>query len=161
MGNFMTLPAKFSPSYRALMPFVRNASLEPDRAMLMPCEFHADTTVLVQMLRKGHHGVKLSAEAFDRLYTWIDLNCPAYGTWHEAVVHVSPEGILKQRDRRRELLRLYAVGRDEDPEAIYPVSYGLPEKVPVPRDWRSHEARGQNTQPASRCVQFRTPTPNT
>ena len=40
---------------------------------------------LVQMLRKGHHGVKLDAEAWDRLVTWIDLNCPFHGTWGEEI----------------------------------------------------------------------------
>jgi formylglycine-generating enzyme required for sulfatase activity len=124
----LTLEAKFTPSYRALTPLVRNASLEPDRAVLTPCEFHADTTELVQMLRKGHHGVTLDAESWDRLATWIDLNCPAHGTWHEAVVAVPTAEIFKQRDRRRELLGLFAVGRDEDPEAIPP----LPAKKPDP-----------------------------
>ena len=51
--------------------------------MLMPMEFHADTTQLVQMLAKGHHGVQLDAEAWDRLITWIDLNAPYHGTWTE------------------------------------------------------------------------------
>ena len=35
---------------------------------------------LVQMLAKGHYGVKLDAESWDRLVTWIDLNAPAHGT---------------------------------------------------------------------------------
>jgi formylglycine-generating enzyme required for sulfatase activity len=123
--------AKFTPSYRALVPLVRNLSLEPDRAVLTPCEFHADTTQLVQMLRKGHHGVTLDRESWDRLVTWIDLNCPAHGTWHEAVVAVSAAEILKLRDRRRELLRLFAVGRDEDPEAV-PSPLGRPAWIPPP-----------------------------
>ena len=38
---------------------------------------------LVQMLEKGHHDVKLDAEAWDRLITWIDLNVPDHGTWSE------------------------------------------------------------------------------
>jgi formylglycine-generating enzyme required for sulfatase activity len=128
----LTLAAKFTPSYRALVPLVRNASLEPDRAVLTPCEFHADTTELVQMLRKGHHGVKLDAESWDRLWTWIDLNCPAHGTWHEAVVAVPASEILRQRDRRRELLRLFAVGREEDPEAIPPPPAGKPDPIVPP-----------------------------
>jgi formylglycine-generating enzyme required for sulfatase activity len=129
----LTHPAKFTPAYRALMPLVRNVSLEPDRAMLTPCEFHADTTELVQLLRKGHHGVKLDEESWGRLATWIDLNCPAHGTWHEAVVSVSATEILKQRDRRRELLQRFAVGRQEDPEAIPTAPAQKPEPfVPPP-----------------------------
>ena len=80
--------------------------------MLMPMEFHADTTQLVQMLRQGHHGVALDSEAWDRLITWINLNSPFHGTWTESAgVRVHP---LAQR--RRELLQRYA-GVDSDPES--------------------------------------------
>ena len=46
-----------------------------------PWEYHADTTRLVQLLRKGHYDVQLDAEAWDRLITWIDLNAPFHGNW--------------------------------------------------------------------------------
>ena len=49
----------------------------------VPCEYHANTSELVQMLEKGHYNVALDAEAWDRLYTWIDLNGPCHGTWGE------------------------------------------------------------------------------
>ena len=58
-------------------------------------EYHADTSELVQMLRKGHHGVKLSQSDWDRLVTWIDLNGPCHGTWNE----VGP--VPEKADRRR------------------------------------------------------------
>jgi formylglycine-generating enzyme required for sulfatase activity len=58
--------------------------------------------------------VTLDAEAWDRLITWIDLHTPAHGTWHEIV---GGEKVMHQRNRRREMNRLYA-GIDEDPEAI-------------------------------------------
>ena len=45
----------------------------------------ADTTALVQMLERGHHGVRLDAESWDRINTWIDLNRMGHGTWHETV----------------------------------------------------------------------------
>ena len=82
--------------------------------LLTPMEFHADTTRLVRMLRKGHHGVKLDDEAWDRLVTWIDLGTPAHGTWREIV---GDDLVLPQRDRRRAMMKRYA-GRDEDPEAL-------------------------------------------
>ncbi len=95
----------FSTSYVALHRFVRRPGLESDYHMLMPMEFHADTTQLVQLLSKGHHGVQLDAEAWDRLITWIDLNAPYHGTWTEiaGAARVQP---LAQR--RRELLKHYA-----------------------------------------------------
>jgi hypothetical protein len=35
----------------------------------------------VDVVRGGHHGVKLPQEAFDRIVTWIDLNTSYYGTY--------------------------------------------------------------------------------
>ena len=64
------------------------------------------------MLRKGHHNVKLDAEAWDRLITWIDINVPAYGTYHE--VAPIPPNFEK---RRYEAKKKYA-NVDEDIEAI-------------------------------------------
>ncbi len=114
-GESYNRGTKFTPSYLALRRFVRTPTIESDMHLLTPGDFHADTTQLVQMLRKGHHGVQLDAEAWDRIITWIDLHAPAHGTWHEIV----GEGLVAdQRDRRREMMRRYA-GRDEDPEAIY------------------------------------------
>jgi hypothetical protein len=37
---------------------------------------------LVQVLRKGHHDVKLTAEELDRIITWVDLNAPYYPTYN-------------------------------------------------------------------------------
>ncbi|MBM3501040.1 MAG: formylglycine-generating enzyme family protein, partial [Armatimonadetes bacterium] len=106
--------SRFTPSYMALKRYVRNHTIESDMHLLMPGEFAADTTRLVQLLRKGHHGVQLEPEAWDRLITWIDLNAPAHGTWHEIVGNglVDP-----MRDRRRAMFTKYA-GRDEDPEEV-------------------------------------------
>ncbi|MHC4286572.1 MAG: HzsA-related protein, partial [Planctomycetota bacterium] len=105
----------FEPSYITLRSFVRVGGLESDLRLLAPGEFHPETTELVQMLMKGHHGVKLDAEAWERITTWIDLNAPCHGTWREVV------GIEKTRNdhkRRLDLRRLYGAGV-EDPEA-YP-----------------------------------------
>ncbi|MBI5818737.1 MAG: SUMF1/EgtB/PvdO family nonheme iron enzyme [Verrucomicrobia bacterium] len=103
-------------SYMALHPFVRRNGPEGDYHLLTPLEFHANTSELVQMLQKGHHNVKLDAEAWDRIITWIDLNVPCYGTWHEA------REIPKDFEKRRyEMKKLYS-NVDEDIEAI-PVTY--------------------------------------
>jgi len=82
-------------------------------------EFHADTTELVQILTKGHYGVQMDAEAWDRLITWIDLNCPFHGTRHEELVDPG-----RQRRRRRELLKHYA-NVDDDPEVVPGPGTGL------------------------------------
>jgi formylglycine-generating enzyme required for sulfatase activity len=110
---------RFSVGYAELHRFVRRPGAESDQHLLEPMEFHADTTELVQTLRKGHHGVQLDPEAWDRLITWIDLNCPFHGTRHEELMDPGP-----QRQRRRELARKYA-GTDDDPEAVPPPGTGL------------------------------------
>jgi len=115
-GNGGNRGGKFSVGYAELHRYVRRPGIESDYHMLAPMEYHADTTQLVEMLQKGHHGVELGAEAWDRLVTWIDLNCPYHGTWGE---ELADPGV--QRERRRELLKLYA-NVDDDPEAVPPTS---------------------------------------
>lgn len=104
----------FSTSYVELHRFVRRGGLESDYQLLTPMEFHADATELVQILAKGHYGVELDEEAWDRLITWIDLNAPFHGTWTEIA---GEERVKPFAQRRRELLKLYA-GVDDDPERI-------------------------------------------
>ena len=107
-GGISALPK----SYLDLHPFVRRNGPEGDYHTLTPLEFHTDTSRLVQMLRKGHHRVNLDAEAWDRLITWIDINVPAYGTFHE--ISPIPNNFEK---RRYEMKKKYA-GVEEDIEAI-------------------------------------------
>jgi len=102
----------FSRAYRELQKHVRRPGPESDYHMFPPAEYHADTSPLIQMLHKGHHNVKLDREAYERLYTWIDLNVPYYGTWGE--FRPIPRG---QGKRRRELRELYA-GIAEDYEFV-------------------------------------------
>ncbi len=104
----------FQPSYFALRRHVRVGGLESDLHLLKPGEFHADTTELVQMLEKGHHGVKLDEEAWSRLTTWIDLNAPCHGTWREVLGLTKTES---DHGRRLNLRKLYG-GVEEDYEAI-------------------------------------------
>jgi formylglycine-generating enzyme required for sulfatase activity len=126
-------PAIFEPSYLALRRMVRVGGLESDLHLLPPLEFGANTTELVQMLSKGHHGVILDAEAWDRLITWIDLNAPCQGTWSE-FVPISGD----QTERRLMLRRLYG-GVVEDAEEVVetsgqpiaPVIPDPPEEPPV------------------------------
>ena len=103
----------FSQSYIALHPYVRRPGPESDYHLQVPLEWHASTSELIQMLEKGHHGVKLDAEAWDRLTTWIDLNVPDHGTWTD-----HRGNIEKIVSRRLEMRTKYA-NRPENPE-VYP-----------------------------------------
>ncbi|HUT14552.1 MAG TPA: hypothetical protein VMY42_28960, partial [Thermoguttaceae bacterium] len=116
----------FELSYFELRRRVRTGGLESDIRLLDPGEFHVNTCELVQMLKKGHHGVELDAEAWDRLFTWIDLNAPCHGTWRDTA------GVAKtERDhaRRIQLRKLYAGIEGEDPEAV--PEWRRPPVIPV------------------------------
>lgn len=122
-----TTQTLFPPAYVELRQFARSATIESDMHLLSPAEFHAETTRLVRLLRKGHHGVTLDAADWSRIVTWIDLNTPAHGTWQEIV---GEKRTRPQRDRRREMDQRYALldadsqfapATGESPPAIHPV----------------------------------------
>lgn len=122
--------AVFPPGYIALRRLVRVGGLESDLHLLPPREFAANTCELVQMLEKGHHGVELDREAWDRIVTWIDLNAPCHGTWSEFTKIPGD-----QRRRRSFLQKLYG-GRELDGEEVVDASLPPVEPVaprPVPR----------------------------
>ena len=102
----------YTPAYDELIHFIRRVGIEDDVSLLTPGEYHANTSELIQMLEKGHHGVALDEEAWDRLITWIDLNGPCHGTWSD--VFPIPDGA---HERRMALRKLYG-GPDDDPERI-------------------------------------------
>ncbi|MBN2475551.1 MAG: SUMF1/EgtB/PvdO family nonheme iron enzyme [Pirellulales bacterium] len=130
----------YTPAYEALIPFIHRVNIEDYVGMHVPGEYHADTSELIQMLQKGHHGVRLDDEAWDRLITWIDLNGPCHGTWGDVAE------IPRRADRRRrELARMHG-GPEEDPEAVpkLPRFSGQPiepELVPI-RQARTPQAAG-------------------
>lgn len=106
---------RYTPAYDALVPYIRRVGIEDDAHLLKPGEYHADTSPLIQMLQKGHHNVKLDAEALDRLVTWIDLNGPCHGTWGDAAP--VPDQVVAKRANLRDR---YA-GQDDTPEATFPI----------------------------------------
>lgn len=117
--------AVFESSYVALRQYVRVGGLESDLRLPPPGEFAADTSKLIQMLKKGHHNVKLDAEARNRLITRIDLNAPCHGTWAEVTKIPG-----NQCERRLELRKLYG-GVVENCEEIpeFDSDYDLPKPV--------------------------------
>ncbi len=125
--------SNFTPSYLALHPYVRRPGPESDYHLPNPMEWHVGTSELMQMMAKGHHGVKLDPEALDRLITWIDLNVPDHGTWHE---HRKIPANFHQR--RLEMRTRYA-NRPEDPEAI-PVIKRPPVQPVQPEPWPAVDA---------------------
>jgi len=124
----------FSASYRILQRYVRRPMLESDYILRNPGEYHANTSPLIQLLRKGHYGVSLTPEDWDRLITWIDLNAPYFGTWTDVnEAREDPERFADQLalqiQERQETGRNYG-GPPFDPEA-YPADVPQPDRQPV------------------------------
>ncbi len=119
---------QFQQSYLALHPFVRRPGPESDYHLLRPLEYHASTSELVQLLEKGHYGVRLDAEAWDRLVTWIDLNAPCHGTWTEAYAGADgvPEKIAAKSQRRAELARVLG---NEQPDVEVEAAFAEPPRA--------------------------------
>ncbi len=117
----------FDPSYVELRRYVRVGGFESDIRLLNPREFHTNTSPLFQMLTKGHHGVKLDSQAWDRLITWVDLNAPCHGTWRDIV---GLKMTTNDNRRRRELRKLYG-GISDDPE-VYPETPTRPIEAVTP-----------------------------
>jgi formylglycine-generating enzyme required for sulfatase activity len=92
-------------SYLNLVAFTRHPGAESDLDMYGAMEWHASTSPLIQMFKKGHNNVKLDKESWQRLYTWIDLNSPHRGMWNNS----------KGEKRRLDLAKLYA-GLGDNPE---------------------------------------------
>ena len=109
----------FSQSYLALNPYVRRPGPESDYHLQVPMEWHADTSPLVQLLKKGHHNVVIDKEEWDRIYTWIDLNVPYYGTYRESMGRANAWSPHSEQAaaRRRELMKRFA-HVEIDPEAV-------------------------------------------
>ena len=132
--------------------------------LLTPMEYHASTSLLVQMLEKGHHGVRLaemSREARDRLYCWIDLNVPRAGSWNPPKFQN-----CDQRQRRCELAKAFANNGD-DPEGEFaaaaeafrkrtPIAFiAPPPEPPVPPDGLKATGFPLTASEASRLQQTR------
>jgi formylglycine-generating enzyme required for sulfatase activity len=109
-----------SKSYLALHPYIHRQGPEAGMKVLYPYEYHASVSPLIQMLKRGHHGVELNPEEWQTLYTWIDFNVP----YHSAF-RINPykgfnnmtENPYNQYERRIELMNKYANGMGVDWEA--------------------------------------------
>ncbi len=166
------VPYSKDKAYMALQAYVRRPGPEGDYHMLRPMEYHASSSELVQLLEKGHNGVQLTPEDWERLTTWIDLNAPYRGKWAPA----------DDQDRRRlELAKRYA-NVTVDPEREYdtletnaatqapaaPVSPSLtaayPSHTPSPAGWpltaqQAAELQWRAFQPAAASTVQATPEP--
>lgn len=84
---------RYSVSYNTLAKYVPYSDWagKPGDFRVVNCEpttkpdfFGARASRLTQLLLQDHHGVKLSQEDWERLYTWMDCNVLFYGTFNLA-----------------------------------------------------------------------------
>ena len=121
--DYYNVNSRFSPSYYRLRRYVRTQTKESQMEVHKPYEFHADATHLMQLLKHGHYGAEtqLDSESWAKLYTWIDLNAPFYGSWGESRNYAIAPTVLHQYQRRLALRKLYTTQTDlfaEDPSGI-------------------------------------------
>ena len=120
---------RFSTSYANLFPYTRANGIEGDYHLLAPMEFHFSTSELGQMLRKGHHGVDLDADAMDRLVTWVDLNRPYHGSW-SSIGWGDAAKLEAERSRMRELYAGILENHEQQVPAPEPVEPVRPAALP-------------------------------
>lgn len=100
---------EYSKSYLAFHPYFYRQGPEAEMAVLNPYEYNVSNSEMIQMLRKGHHGVELTPYEWNRLITWVDFNLPYNSTFPASPYEVKNVGeTLDQKKRRIELNEKYS-----------------------------------------------------
>ena len=100
----------YSTSYLAIHPYVHRQGPEADMPVLSPYEYHATTSELVRLLKRGHHNVQLTDKEWKTLYNWIDFNAPCKGWFDDNSLDWIVQKNVNQYERRMELGKKYADG---------------------------------------------------
>ena len=97
--------------------------------ILMPYSWGSHASKLVAVLRKGHHNVRLDAESFERLVTWIDVNAPYYPDYASAYPNNRYGRSPLDNGQLGKLGKLVGVNLNDQRQANQ-VSFDRPEKSP-------------------------------
>ncbi len=98
----------YGTAYLNLHPYVHRQGPEADIIVLQPYEYHANTSELVRILKKGHYNVELTDAEWRKIYQWIDYNAPDKGYFNADTITEFPYKGYPQIDRRIELMNKYA-----------------------------------------------------
>ena len=98
----------YSKSYLSFHPYFYRQGPEAEMAVLNPYEYHVQNSEMIQMLKKGHHGVELTANEWNRLTTWVDFNLPYTGVMVTEKYKAHDGRTYEQYQRRQELSQKYA-----------------------------------------------------
>ncbi|MBT8036352.1 MAG: SUMF1/EgtB/PvdO family nonheme iron enzyme [Verrucomicrobiae bacterium] len=146
-ANSKSYGGRFSQSYYQLFKMTRGPGIESDMALLTAKEFSADSTELVQMLKKGHHGVKINPSEWQRIYQWIDFNTPFHGDRLDIVRGLPVEkGVRLGMKRSNELAAIYSAYRTPFGNTNPPKPQKLP-PLPVPDQNAEKQTRAAGTLP--------------
>ena len=104
----------YGTAYLNLHPYVHRQGPEADIIVMQPYEYHANTSELVRLLKKGHYNVKLTDEEWRKLYNWIDYNAPDKGSFTATAHDGFPYRGFDQIQRRIELTNKYALDAGVD-----------------------------------------------
>lgn len=97
----------YGTAYLNLHPYVHRQGPEADMLVLQPYEYHANTSELIRVLKKGHYNVQLTNDEWNVLYNWIDYNAPDKGFFNANVLKNLPYKGFDQIERRIELTNKY------------------------------------------------------
>jgi hypothetical protein len=93
LGTIEATDANVANTYHQLLPSAAYASLTRDGRLVkiaqygretwysQPKDYFAHGGALAGLLLKGHEKVALDAESRQRIFDWLDLNAPFYGTY--------------------------------------------------------------------------------
>ncbi|MFI3305995.1 MAG: SUMF1/EgtB/PvdO family nonheme iron enzyme [Rikenellaceae bacterium] len=95
----------YGTSCLALHPYVHRQGAEAAMIVMLPYEYHANNSRLVQILKNGHYGVELTDKEWRTLYNWIDYNVPDKGAFTTLKNHG-----YDQYQRRMDLSKKYGNG---------------------------------------------------
>ena len=127
IANTKQIEDRFSYAYHAFNKYFRRPGPESSGLMGIPYEYHASTSEGVQLLEKGHYGVKLDDDSWRRLYTWIDLNVPFHGNWTSVYsVDQKREAWTTNISARAAALRARYANVDTDWESVPAKPYPVP-----------------------------------
>jgi hypothetical protein len=93
LGTIDATERNIAKTFQQLLPSTAYASLTRDRRLMkiaqyggetwysQPKDYFAHGGALARLLLEGHEGVELDLESRQRVFDWLDLNAPFYGTY--------------------------------------------------------------------------------
>ncbi|MBF0198415.1 MAG: SUMF1/EgtB/PvdO family nonheme iron enzyme [Planctomycetes bacterium] len=115
----------FPLGYLNLMPYVYRPGIESPMEVPVPCEFGATVSELTTILKKGHYGVQLNQEEWQRLYLWMDTNAP-YTGYRRQITKSSDSAFKKGNELSQKYAGIDTFVHLEIPQALQASQEAIP-----------------------------------